>query len=54
MIQDYAKANRIPYVDYHSVLKDENNGLPEVHAADGVHPNIDCYKIMEKIIVEYL
>jgi alpha-L-fucosidase len=54
MIQEYAKANRIPYVDYHSVLKDENNGLPEVHAADGVHPNVDCYKIMEKMILEYL
>lgn len=54
MIQEYAKADRIPYVDYHSVLKDENNGLPEVHAADGVHPNVDCYKIMEKMILEYL
>ena len=46
MIQRYAKENRIPYVDYHSVLKDENNGLPEVHAADGVHPNVECYRIM--------
>lgn len=54
MIKDYAKESRIPYVDYHSVLKDENNGLPKLHADDGVHPNIDCYKIMEKIIVEYL
>ena len=54
MIREYAKANRIPDVDYHSVLKDGNNGLPEVHAADGVHPNLDCYKIMEEIILEYL
>jgi len=54
MIQRYAKENRIPYVDYHSVLKDENNGLPEVHAADGVHPNVECYRIMEKIILQYL
>lgn len=54
MLYEYAKSKKIPYVDYHSVLKDENNGLPEVHAADGVHPNIDCYKIMEKIILEYI
>ena len=54
MIQEYAKSARIPYVDYHSVLKDENNALPEKHAADGVHPNLDCYKIMEEIIVKYL
>ena len=54
MIKEYAKSAKIPYVDYHSVLKDENNALPEKHAADGVHPNLDCYKIMEDIIVKYL
>ena len=54
MLYEYAKSKKIPYVDYHSVLKDENNGLPEVHAADGVHPNIDCYKIMENIILDYI
>lgn len=54
MLKKYADSESIPYVDYHSVLKDENNGLPAVHASDGVHPNIDCYKIMEKIILEYI
>lgn len=54
IIKEYAKAARIPFVDYHSVLKDENNGLPEKYAADGVHPNIDCYKIMEDIVIRYL
>lgn len=54
MIKEYAESSKIPYVDYHSVLKDENNALPEKYAADGVHPNLDCYKIMEEIIVKYL
>lgn len=54
MLRKYAKSARIPYVDYHSVLKDDNNGLPEKYAADGVHPNIECYRIMEEIILEYL
>lgn len=54
MIKEYAKANRIPYVDYHSVLKDERNGLPKKYADDGVHPNLECYDIMENIILEYL
>ena len=54
MIKEYAESAKIPYVDYHSVLKDENNALPEEYAADGVHPNLDCYKIMEEIIVKYL
>ena len=54
MIKEYAKSQRIPYVDYHSVLKNENNGMPENYAADGVHPNLDCYKIMEEIVLRYL
>ena len=54
MIREYAKENRIPYVDYHSVLKDENNGLPAKYASDGVHPNMDCYEIMEDMISKYL
>lgn len=54
MIREYAESARIPYVDYHSMLKDEHNGLPAKHAADGVHPNVDCYKIMEEVIVKYL
>ena len=52
MIRQYAQDNKIPYVDYHSALKNENNGLPTEFAKDGVHPNMDCYKIMEKIILE--
>ena len=54
LIKEYAKSAKIPYVDYHSVLKDENNALPEKHAADGVHPSLDCYKIMEDIVIKYL
>lgn len=54
MLKEYAASARIKYVDYHSVLKDENNGLPAKHANDGVHPNLDCYKIMEEIILKAL
>ena len=54
MLKEYAASARIKYVDYHSVLKDENNGLPAKHAKDGVHPNLDCYKIMEEIILKVL
>ena len=52
MIRQYAQDNKIPYVDYHSALKNENNGLPTEYAKDGVHPNMDCYKIMEKMVLE--
>lgn len=54
MLRSYAEASDIPYVDYHSVLKDENNGLPLQYAEDGVHPNVECYKIMEDTILKVL
>ena len=54
MIQEYAKANKIKYIDYHSALVDEYGGLPEKYAADGVHPNMDGYAIMEQILLDNL
>lgn len=50
MLREYAKKNHFVYVDYHSVMKDERNGLPEKYAADGVHPTDAGYEIMESII----
>ena len=35
-------------------MKDENDGLPKKYADDGCHPNRNGYKLMEKIILEYL
>ena len=50
MIKAYADANKLPYVDYHSAMKDERNGLPEKYSQDGVHPNLEGYKIMEALV----
>lgn len=50
MIKNYALQNKIPYVDYHSALKDDRNGLPEKYAKDGVHPTDEAYVIMEKLV----
>jgi len=54
MIQEYAKENKIPYVDYHSALKDEENGLPLKYSKDGVHPNAQGYAVMEGVIMPIL
>ena len=54
MLREYAKKEHIKYVDYHSVLKNENNGLSKENAPDGVHPTIECYKIMEEIVIKFL
>ena len=54
MIEAYAKANKIKYIDYYSALVDEHGGLPKKYAKDGVHPNLEAYKIMETILLENL
>lgn len=54
MLKEYAENERIMYIDYYSVLADENGALPAEHAADGVHPNLSCYKIMEAIVLNSL
>mgnify|MGYP003822186067 CR=1 FL=1 len=54
MIRAYAESAGIPYVDYHSQMKDERNGLPENLGPDGVHPNLEGYRIMEEILIDFL
>ena len=48
-IKNYADANHIPYIDYHTALKDKDNGLDVKYGEDGVHPNIEGYHIMEPL-----
>ena len=54
MLKEYAKANKIMYVDYHSAMADAEGGLPIELAKDGVHPTPEGYKIMEEILVKAL
>lgn len=54
MLQDYAKKNRITYVDYHSAMKDTENGLPGKWSYDGVHLNGAGYDVIEAIILKVL
>lgn len=54
LLKEYAESAKIPYVDYHSAMKDEKDGLPKTYADDGCHPNKAGYEVMKKIILEYL
>jgi lysophospholipase L1-like esterase len=54
LVKSYANKNKIPYVDYFSVMVDENKGLDKKYGDDGVHPNLEGYKLMEKLIMEVL
>jgi lysophospholipase L1-like esterase len=53
-IRNYAKNNKILYIDYHSQLRDENNALKSNFGNDGVHPNEECYRLMEEILINSL
>ena len=52
MIKAYADKQGLTYVDYHSAMKDERNGLPERLSKDGVHPTLEGYKIMENLVLK--
>ena len=54
VIKEYATANGLPLADYHSAMKDEENGLQEAYAKDPVHPNLEGYKVMEAVLLETL
>ena len=54
MIKEFAKENKIPYVDYHAALVDEEGGLPLKYSKDGVHPNAQGYAVMENVIMPIL
>ena len=46
MIRDYAKENEFVYLDYFSNMSNEENGMIESYAYDGVHPNREGYGVM--------
>jgi lysophospholipase L1-like esterase len=50
MIKEYAKSNKIPYVDYYSAMVDEQKGLKVEYSNDGVHPTLAGYEIMMPLV----
>jgi acyl-CoA thioesterase-1 len=49
-IRAYASEKGYVYVDYHSAMKDEHDGLPANLSPDGVHPNPAGYAIMAPLV----
>lgn len=49
MLKDYAERNQLVYLDYYSAMVDDQKGLPQSLSADGVHPNLAGYKVMEPL-----
>lgn len=51
-VKAYAKANKIPYVDYFShMLNAEGTGMDSRYTPEQVHPNVAGYEVMESLIV---
>lgn len=46
IIQKYADANEMLYLDYYSAMVDERNGLKVIYSEDEVHPNKAGYEVM--------
>ena len=53
-IKDYAEKNEVIYVDYFSQMVDQHNGLKKEYSEDGVHPNLEGYKVMQPLVERVL
>ncbi len=49
-VEKYAKRHHIHFIDYYSMMNDTQNHLRSDLTFDGVHPNVEGYKIMEDLI----
>lgn len=50
-IKAYAKANKIPYVDYYQpMVHGAERALNPAYSKDGVHPTLEGYLVMEELI----
>jgi lysophospholipase L1-like esterase len=49
-MKDYAASHKHVYVDYHSAMKDQRNGLPPNLSHDGVHPTLAGYAVMTPLV----
>lgn len=54
MLQDYAEANGITYVDYYSALTTPEGALNPAYTNDRLHPNRAGYDLMEPIVLAAL
>ena len=52
LIKDYAKKKGFYYLDYYNLMNDGNNGLKKDYGSDGVHPNLNGYKLMQKMVLD--
>ena len=52
LIRDYAEEEDFYFLDYFNFMTDGNNGLKTNYGSDGVHPNIEGYRVMRKMVLK--
>ena len=50
LLKNYAKKNKVVYLDYYTPMVNENKGLIKKLGRDTVHPNVAGYDIMEPLV----
>jgi lysophospholipase L1-like esterase len=53
-LKTLAKDRGLTYIDYHSALKNDRNGMDADLAEDGVHPTMKAYAIMGELVLDAL
>ena len=51
-LKAYAAQQHATYLDYHSAMADNRQGLPPELAKDGVHPTLAGYRLMEPLLAK--
>lgn len=49
-LKAYARQKKLVYLDYHTPMADERQGLKVAYGEDGVHPNLAGYRVMEPLL----
>lgn len=49
-MRGYAAGHDLVYLDYHTAMADERQGLPRTLSEDGVHPNVAGYRTMAPLV----
>ncbi len=54
MLKELCEQKKIIFVDYYSEMNDGNLGLKSNLSGDGVHPNLEGYKVMQNILLKVI
>jgi lysophospholipase L1-like esterase len=49
-LKAFAKSSGTLYLDLYSFVVDDKKGMKKEYSEDGVHPNVDGYKVMEPLV----